>query len=853
MAPNQYFHLVLHHQDNVVEVRNVDPDRYSYLDLLDDVSDSVLSYIPGSRGLDINLTCDIPGSSERRPVVTDKDVFDMFYVEGRLEIVNLFVNVVPSTEMNAEFNKILEVLEVSDDVVERVEREDGVVEDKEIEYGDEDVEDDFYGFSDEDRDWNEHEDDFYGDDDDVSLDEEEISSDDDAISNYQSDDNEGNASDDEVSKAPNAPKRLKANYFDSSNFGKEPYLGPQGEVILEEKMIFSNVDAFRAALRDYTVRTGFKLVRDKNEKARVTAHCAAKGCPWRIHASPLPDGITYKIKKLTGEHNCTRIVQNGDATAPWIAEKLLKHFRENPNMGIDVMQEKLLDMYGIESGRSQLYRARRLCIDKLEGNHENQYMLLPTYADIVRQTNPGSLFKIQYDRPSLQVNPTFMRCFISFEAMQWGFKNGCRPFIGVDGTFLKGPYGGILLTAIALDGNNGLFPFAVAVVESECNDSWAFFLDHLKSIIGADEQKPWTIISDQQKGLDNIVAEILPQATHRKCSRHIFCNFRSRFPGLEMRKQFWKAARAYCRRDFNMAMDSIKEYSVDAHEYLSKLEPHEWSRHAFDDRVKSDHITNNFAESFNNWIGKLRNKPILTLLEGIRSKIMCRMQKRFQKALERNTMATQNINKLMTDLTYASRTCKVAFSGGSEYEVNDDGIRYTVNLAQWECVCRVWQISGLPCKHVLACCTYSRLSFDSYVHPYFKKEGYLVTYGRIIHPIMDHTMWTQVPGDVLQPPPLRRQRGRPRKNRRRQEGEGPPGPSQEKRSQTLRCAKCKEFGHNRRTCQGGPVRGSRGRGVPNNVRGRGTTRGGHSDSGGNAIGWTQVDMEPFVRDRKSVV
>ncbi|KAH7840195.1 hypothetical protein Vadar_013978 [Vaccinium darrowii] len=110
-------------------------------------------------------------------------------------------------------------------------------------------------------------------------------------------------------------------------------------------------------------------------------------------------------------------------------------------------------------------------------------MLLPTYAEIVRQTNLGSLFKIQYVMLSLQVNPTFiMMCFISFEAMQWSFKNGCMPFIGVDVTFLKGFYGGILLTAIALDGYNGLPP-----------------LDHLKTIIGLDEQKPWTIIFDQQK------------------------------------------------------------------------------------------------------------------------------------------------------------------------------------------------------------------------------------------------------------------------------------------------------------------------------------------------------------------
>ncbi|KAH7833122.1 hypothetical protein Vadar_003287 [Vaccinium darrowii] len=184
--------------------------------------------------------------------------------------------------------------------------------------------------------------------------------------------------------------------------------------------------------------------------------------------------------------------------------------------------------------------------------------------------------------------------------------------------------------------------------------------------------------------------------------------------------------------------------------------------------------------------------------------------------------------------------------GGSEYEVNDEGISYTVNLAQWVCVCRVWQISGLPCKHALACCTYSRLNFVDYVHPYYNKEMYLAAYGSIIHPIMDHTMWTEVHGDVLQPPPLRRQRGRPRKNRRRAEGEAPPGPSVGKRSSTLRCAKCKEFGHNRRTCQGGPIRGGQARGGS-----RGRARGGSSahGSGGNAIGWTQIDVEPVGRGR----
>ncbi|GFS38465.1 hypothetical protein Acr_00g0057620 [Actinidia rufa] len=50
--------------------------------------------------------------------------------------------------------------------------------------------------------------------------------------------------------------------------------------------------------------------------------------------------------------------------------------------------------------------------------------------------------------------------------------------------FEKTLLGGVLLSAIALDGNNGLFPLAVAVVECENKDSWGFFIEYLRTIIG---------------------------------------------------------------------------------------------------------------------------------------------------------------------------------------------------------------------------------------------------------------------------------------------------------------------------------------------------------------------------------
>ena len=89
------------------------------------------------------------------------------------------------------------------------------------------------------------------------------------------------------------PKRrdFKGKQFHTPYNDKKPYQNSKREVVLEKGMIFADVNNFRASLKDYIVDTGFKIVRIKNKKSRVTAHCAAVGCPWRIHTSPLLDGV----------------------------------------------------------------------------------------------------------------------------------------------------------------------------------------------------------------------------------------------------------------------------------------------------------------------------------------------------------------------------------------------------------------------------------------------------------------------------------------------------------------------------------------------------------------------------------
>jgi len=49
--------------------------------------------------------------------------------------------------------------------------------------------------------------------------------------------------------------------------------------------LFPDIVTFRKAIRHYVVKKGFELAKMQTDKTRFIAHCAAKGCPWRIHAS----------------------------------------------------------------------------------------------------------------------------------------------------------------------------------------------------------------------------------------------------------------------------------------------------------------------------------------------------------------------------------------------------------------------------------------------------------------------------------------------------------------------------------------------------------------------------------------
>ena len=49
------------------------------------------------------------------------------------------------------------------------------------------------------------------------------------------------------------------------------FIVKEGSIRLENVMVFTNVNEFREALRDFAIQEGFELVKVKNDKARVIA------------------------------------------------------------------------------------------------------------------------------------------------------------------------------------------------------------------------------------------------------------------------------------------------------------------------------------------------------------------------------------------------------------------------------------------------------------------------------------------------------------------------------------------------------------------------------------------------------
>ncbi|XP_027150479.1 uncharacterized protein LOC113750733 [Coffea eugenioides] len=353
---------------------------------------------------------------------------------------------------------------------------------------------------------------------------------------------------------------------------------------LKLQMLFSSIKECKLAVTNYSIRQGRPCKFVKQDRLRVRAKCRSEGCHWEIYARKLADEGSVQIKTIEDTHTCGFTYDNPLVNSGWVGRKYAKEFRTNPKV-----------------------------------NMEHFRKTLGAYMNEIQKSNPGSSIILKTVDESTSIatqQQRFQRLYVCFNGVKQGFLDGCRSLIGVDGTFLKGSVGGVLLIAVGFDANNSIYPVAYAIAEGENKESWAWFFKLLKEDLKIERDYELTIMSDKQKGLIQACDLVFPNAARRFCVKHMHANFSNAgFKGEALRKALWTAAKATTPAEFSSKMEEMAAIDIDVARWFDDKPPAQWSRAFFSTYPKCDILLNNLCKCFNSKIVDAREKPIIEMME----------------------------------------------------------------------------------------------------------------------------------------------------------------------------------------------------------------------------------------------
>lgn len=133
----------------------------------------------------------------------------------------------------------------------------------------------------------------------------------------------------------------------------------------------------------------------------------------------------------------------------------------------------------------------------VRGTHEHGYGVIDAYSHMLRTSNSESKTTLKIDENG------WFKCFLWHMELDSWFRTN-EKVIAVDGTFLRSKYGGVLLPAVAQDAENHISSVAFCVVDSECDASYRYFFEQLRSFVL--DTPELCIISDRHQSIRKMVS-----------------------------------------------------------------------------------------------------------------------------------------------------------------------------------------------------------------------------------------------------------------------------------------------------------------------------------------------------------
>ncbi|CAN1130826.1 hypothetical protein LINPERHAP2_LOCUS6052 [Linum perenne] len=159
--------------------------------------------------------------------------------------------------------------------------------------------------------------------------------------------------------------------------------------------------------------------------------------------------------------------------------------------------------------------------------------------------------------------------------------------------------------------------------------------------------------------------------------------------------------------------------------------------------------------------------------------------------------------------------CYPTFNGDCLFEVREGLKIWVVDVRAFQCTYGLWQLSGLPCEHVLACISYNRDPVEPYCGPCYTVANYKLAYGNFINPLNDSSQWHDSFGPQLRPPTIDKPTPGPRQKKRRikagelvtkKDKKGKTYKTVRRTDEKQKCSVCKKIGYNKRAHESGGVR-----------------------------------------------
>ncbi|KAI0499488.1 hypothetical protein KFK09_017692 [Dendrobium nobile] len=366
---------------------------------------------------------------------------------------------------------------------------------------------------------------------------------------------------------------------------------------LIEGMCFTRKTDMQFALQGWAIKNNVQYIVIASNRNKFTIVCTKHDCPvypclCRLHSAQSKRlGGIWKISSLKNQHRCVSpILDSGHRqyNSQFISFYILPTIRKQMDLKPREIIGRMESKFNIKVSYMKAWDARRKAIKVVFGSWEESYRTLNLFMDVVASVMPGMVYRIQ----STQTN-RFQRLFWAFDPSISGWKY-CRPVLSLDGTFLLGKYRGTLLTAIGMDANNGLYPLAFAVVESEYRHA----------------------------GLVRGCREIFPNVAHRHCLRHLRENFRKAIRQMGIGdvdflcQKMYAAGNTDDKAFFNKCMEDMRRIKVNIHQWLVDRDVSRWSL-INDGGFRFGVTTTNAAESFNGVLKRARGLPIQALITAI--------------------------------------------------------------------------------------------------------------------------------------------------------------------------------------------------------------------------------------------